>query len=347
MNIFGDKEYKGEKDYKMKKQVNINVAVNGAFLTRRWEKPENFMKLTAECGYKYHSFCGDVLDPFFSGDRKYQLKTAEEIKKASKKHRVEIVDYYTGVATHRFHGLSHSDTVVQERMIRWIEEAMDVSVAMGTTRIGGHWDAVSVEVLSNPKLLKKAYENIYSKFREIARIAKRKGISSVYNEQMYIPSEKPWTLKEAEEFLIQVNKNNTGVPVRLTVDVGHQAGQSYGMKGRDADYLEWLRQFAAFTEIIHIQQTTLDASHHWPFTPEYNKKGGIKIENVIEAIKDSFKNLKINPVAKYLQPVENIYLVAEIIPGSTKPEKVLLNELKETSRYLRKYIPENGLKVVL
>jgi sugar phosphate isomerase/epimerase len=122
----------------MKKEINIYTAVNGAFITRRWERAENFMRLTAECGFKYHSFCADVLDPFFSGDRKYQLKTAREIKKMAEKYNIKIIDYYTGVATHRFHGFSHTNSVVRKRMITWIEECMDIVSEMGVTRIGGH-----------------------------------------------------------------------------------------------------------------------------------------------------------------------------------------------------------------
>jgi sugar phosphate isomerase/epimerase len=202
-----------------------------------------------------------------------------------------------------------------------------------------------VEVLENPVLLKKAIHNIYSTFRHLSKIGTKKGIKSIYNEQMYIPSEKPWTLKESEDFLLQTNKKTDATNVRLTLDVGHQAGQNYGMKGKDADYIEWLKKFAAFTEIIHVQQTTRDASHHWPFTEEYNRKGDIRIEEIIDAIKYSFENYKNNPVSKKLKPVENIYLVAEIIPGSTKTEKILIKELKESARYLKKYIPEDGLKM--
>ncbi len=58
--------------------LHLDIGINGAFLTRRWEEPDNWMRLTAECGYPWHEFCSDVLDPFFSGDRDYQLRMAEE-----------------------------------------------------------------------------------------------------------------------------------------------------------------------------------------------------------------------------------------------------------------------------
>jgi len=329
----------------VQRKIQINYGINGAFLTRRWEEPENFMRLTAECGYRYHSFCADVLDPFFSGDKKYQLKTCAKIKSAAEKYNITIVDYYTGVATHRFHGLSHSDKSVREKMKQWIIEAMDIAIAIGTYRIGGHWDAFSVEVMSDPIKTEKAKRNIYNQFKELCNYAKDKGIKTIYNEQMYIPSEKPWTIKEAEEFLIEVNKDNKGIPLRLTIDTGHQAGQSYGQKGKDIDYIEWLKTFSAFSEIIHVQQTTVNASHHWPFTEQYNKIGHVSIKEIIEAIKYSHNTYLTNPVSKYLGPVEKIYLIAEIIPGSTETEETLINGLKTTAEHFKKYIPEKGLEI--
>ncbi|ACK41726.1 MULTISPECIES: sugar phosphate isomerase/epimerase family protein [Dictyoglomus] len=324
-------------------KVHIDIGINGAFLTRRWEDPENFIKLTKELGYDYHSFCSDVLDPFFSGDKIYQIETAKKIREYAEKYNVKIWDYYTGMATHRFHGLSHSDERVRQRMKEWIISAMDIVKEMGAKYLGGHWDALSVEVLQDPEKTRERIKYVYETFKELAKIAKEKGLLGISNEQMYIPSEKPWTLQEAEEFLIEVNKKNDGVPIYITIDVGHQAGMHYGLSGEDLSYEEWLKRFAVFSPIIHLQQTTRDASAHWPFTEEYNAIGHVKIEKVLSAIEYSFKHYKESPISQYLKPVEEIILIAEIIPSSTKTEEKLLKELKETAEYLRNYIPKGGI----
>jgi len=156
-------------------KVHIDIGINGAFLTRRWENPENFIKLTKELGYDYHSFCSDVLDPFFSGDKSYQIETAKEVREYAEKYKVEIWDYYTGMATHRFHGLSHSDERVRQRMKEWIISAMDIVKEMGAKYLGGHWDALSVEVLQDLEKTKERIEYVYKTFKELAKIAKEKG----------------------------------------------------------------------------------------------------------------------------------------------------------------------------
>jgi len=136
-----------------------------------------------------------------------------------------------------------------------------------------------------------------------------------------------------------------GCAVRLTVDVGHQAGMHYGLAGADLDYREWLRRFGAQTEIVHLQQTTPDGSHHWPFTPEYEARGHVRIDAVIDALREAHGRYRETPPAAVLPPVERTILIAEIIPGSTKTEEKLLDELRETARFLRQYVPEGGLRL--
>jgi sugar phosphate isomerase/epimerase len=321
----------------------IDIGINGAFLTRRWEEPENWMRLTRDVGYPYHEFCADALDPFFSGNTAYQLETAERTQQAAEKYGVAISDVYTGMATHRFHGLSHADPRVRARMRDWIVCCMDIALAMGTDRIGGHWDALSAEVLGDPAEVERVMARTASQFRDLAQVAADKGIKALYNEQMYIPSETPWTLEQAYRFLAAVNRERTGVPITLTVDVGHQAGMHYGLGGADLSYEEWLRHFAPVSEVIHLQQTTPEASAHWPFTPEYNARGHVDVQSVVEAIEEGHRRFGSSPLAEYMAPAERNILIVEVIPGSTTTEERLLEDLSQTARYLRQFVPEGGL----
>jgi sugar phosphate isomerase/epimerase len=293
------------------REVLIDIGVNGAFLTRRWETPETFIALTRETGYTYHEFCGDVIDPFFSGDESFQKETAERVRQAAHEWGVIITDYYTGVATHRFHGLSHGHPAVRARMRRWIERAMEIALMLGTDRIGGHWDAIPVERLTDRALMKQSLNNIYREFRELSAVAKIKGIATVSNEQMYIPSEVPWTIAGAEEFLVEVNGENEGCPVYLTVDTGHQAGAHYGASGDDVQYTKWLEKFGSVSEIVHMQQTTPDASMHWPFTEEYNRRGHVQVDEVLKAIERSHREHSRQRFARFVPPVARTILVLD------------------------------------
>jgi sugar phosphate isomerase/epimerase len=326
-----------------RRHVHIDIGINGAFLTRRWESPENWMRLTRELGYPYHEFCADVLDPFFSGDSAYAMKTAQRVRQEAERYRVVISDIYTGMATHRFHGLSHSHPSVRHRMRQWISGCMDIASAMGVDCIGGHWDALSVETMEDPAQRESALDRIASQFRDLARMAAGKGMRALYNEQMYIPSEMPWTIEQGYQFLALVNRDSAGAPVRLTVDVGHQAGVHYGLGGRDLRYEEWLHHFAPVSEVIHMQQTTPNASAHWPFTQEYNRQGHVKVDSVLTAIEQGHRRYDSSCLADFMAPVDRNLLVVEVIPGSTTTEQQLLSGLADTARYLRRFVPEGGL----
>ena len=325
------------------RKVQLDLGINGAFITRRWADPDNWMRLTRDLGYRCHEFCGDVIDPFFSGDHQFQFEQAKATHDAAVRYGVEISDIYTGVATHRFHGLSHPDERARLRMQEWILDCAEIAQTMGTTRIGGHWDAIPVEDLDDGPRYEAAIQRICKEFRVLSRLVAEKGIGAIYNEQMYIPSEIPWTLAQAERFLIDVNRDRDGAPVYLTVDVGHQAGMHYGLNGDDLSYVKWLERFAAFSEIIHLQQTSPDHSAHWPFMEPYNERGHIRMEVVLEAIEKSHRQVSANPVAEVLEPVSRSVLVLEAIPGSTKTESDLLDELKQSNEYLSKYVPFEGL----
>jgi len=327
----------------MSHEVVIKLGLDGAFATRRWERPENVIRITKELGFNFHEYCCDQIDPFFMGPKEFTLWLAERVRKAARQYEVEIFNTYTGMSTHRYHSFAHSQPEPRQRMKQWILDCFDLALAMGCDRVGGHWDAISVEVMQDERAYQGAVARVQSIFRELARAAAAKGIKAIYNEQMYIPSEIPWTLQQAEQFLLAVNADNDGCPVYLTVDVGHQAGMHYGLQGADLDYVEWCRRFGAVAEIVHLQQTTPDASHHWPFTPEYNQRGHIEIPPILEALEQSHREFADSPLSEVMQPVDHTYLIAEIIPGSTKNETVLLEELKISSEYLHQFVPPDGM----
>lgn len=331
----------------MSREVQLSLGVNGAFLTRRWEQPDSWMRLTQELGFKHHEFCGDVLDPFFSGDKAYQKQTARWVYAAAEKYGITITDIYTGVATHRFHGLSHSSETCRNRMKQWLYETMDLAVEMGTTAIGGHWDAVSIERMADDEWYQQDIDRLCDTFVEVANVGGEKGMKAIYLEQMYIPSEAPWTIEQAEYMMVRIHKQKPAIPVYLTIDVGHMAGMHYGLEGDSLSYVEWLKRLAPFAEIVHVQQTSPEGSHHWPFTEECNAKGHVEIPAVLDAIAEGHANVENSPVAEYLKPVDHTYMIAEIIPGSTKNEDTVLDELKISADYLKQWMPDGELTLTV
>lgn len=73
-----------------------------------------------------------------------------------------------------------------------------------------------------------------------------------------------------------------GVPLILCIDVGHPCALHTG-KPSD-DYLTWLTQPWPHVPVVHLQQTDATGDHHRPSTAEYNDRGKVQAESVLNAL---------------------------------------------------------------
>jgi len=135
--------------------------------------------------------------------------------------------------------------------------------------------------------------------------------------------EPPCTIEEAKQLHRMVNEG-AAIPIQFCLDLGHQC--TVGVNGKDRDTYEWLRQLAPYSPVIHIQQTDGQGDRHWPFTEEYNSKGIIEPEKVIQAINDS--------------GAEEVVLLFEIIHPFEEDEEKVLNDLERSVKYWRKWVKE-------
>ena len=325
--------------------MHIDIGLNTCCFTRRWEEPQNWIKLTKEAGFEYFQLDSDMLDPFFSGDREYQIKTAKEVKEYALQYQIEPTAYYTGTASYRFHGIAHSQKAPRLKMKQWIEEAMDIALAAGMTKVGGRFDAYSVETLEDKNRFEKQLQHSVELYRELAAIGKEKGITEIELEQMYVPSLYPYTMQQTEDYLMRLNENNPGCRLSTTVDVGHMASGSYGGTGEDLLYEAWLAKFSPVSEDIHLQQTKRNKSSHNPFTEKDNQEGEIRIEHLLESIRKGHEQYGNQPLAEYLPAVKRNLLILEYIPSTTQTEEEILDNIGESARYLRKFIPKGGIEL--
>ena len=321
----------------------IRFGLNTCCYTRRWEEVDSWFDISKRTGYPILQFDSDALDPFFSGDIVYQTQVAKAIKEKSQSYGMEIKGYYTGMASYRFHGISHQDQSPREQMRQWIIRAMDLASQMGTDTVGGRFDAYSVETLADPLRYRQRLECGVNLYRELAVIGKEKGMKALELEQMSVPSLVPYQISQAQDYYSRLNCDNHGCKITITVDVGHAAGQKYGNVGEDLSYREWLKHFGAMSECIHIQQTRQGASDHSPFTRAANATGIVRIDEVLEAIRYSDRNWQNEPWSEYVKPESNHVLIVEYIPSTTDPETEILDSLFETSEYLKRFIPSDGL----
>ncbi|HID95046.1 MAG TPA: sugar phosphate isomerase/epimerase [Candidatus Latescibacteria bacterium] len=303
----------------------LKLGINLAFVRKRWTSPEEWFSIVKEkLGLEYVEFCSDLLDPVFVSEPT-RSRLAAEIKSKAEEYGLQIVDYCTGMMPHCINLLSHPDPEVRQDGFRWCEGAVKVAAKMGARGIGGHFDAISFRDWSDENRYEFYIAGLIQAFRGLSKLAGERGLEFILWEQMYVPGEVPYTIDQAEEVYRRTNED-AGLPVYLLVDIGHACCQNYPHKPQDRDPYTWLRRLAPISPVIHIHQTTADASCHWPFTREYNEAGIIRPEKVIEAINSSGSK-------------EN-YLVFEVFHPLAADEGQVLDELSQTVEYWRRHVEE-------
>jgi hypothetical protein len=330
----------------MARSVELHLGLNGACFAGRWEQPASWARLASQLGFPWLELSTDLIDPFLCGDPHFLTEQARHLRAAAQEHGVGLVGVSAGLAPQRVHGLSHSDPIARQRMVEFVCQSMDLASAMGAPRVGGHWDAISTETLEQGEhAYHMAVRRQHEILRDLSQIGADKGLAGLTQDKSCVPSRTPCTFKQAEELLVEVNRGSAGCPVYLGLDVGQMAGQAYGLGGRDLDYREWLGQFAAFCEVIHLQQTTPDIICGWPFTEPYNTQGHIRLEEIVKAIQVSHAHAEESWVSEVLKPVQSTWLVLSVHCRTTVPEQRLLDDLRASAEYLKQYLPEGRLTV--
>ncbi len=108
----------------------------------------------------------------------------------------------------------------------------------------------------------------------------------------------------------------------------------------DGDPYRWLAALGGYSPIIHLQQATATSSPHWAFTPENNARGIVEPARVLSAIKAHYDSAP----GEGLPPMlPDLYLTLEIFTGTADKNRTVLEGIRESVRYWRQYIPEDGL----
>ena len=305
--------------------TKLKLGVDLSFAKKRWPEPEIWIDIVKnQLGLKYVEFDTDFLDPLFISKPTW-IDIAAEINQLTKDSGLEIHNYFTGAMTHCVNLLSHPDQRIRNDGIRWCEEAIKLTSILGARGIGGHFDTISENDLKNPERYEMLIDNLVDSTRHLSKLAKEEGQEFILWEQIYAPSEVPYTIEQSKEFMTRIN-DAAHVPIPLVIDLGHMCCQNYAHKPEDTDPYEWIRQLGHMTSVIHLQQCNGTGSGHWPFTKEYNEKGIIEPQKVIDAINES--------------EAEEMYLFFEIFFSLAQNEQQILDEMKESVEYWRKYIED-------
>jgi D-erythrulose 1-phosphate 3-epimerase len=110
----------------------------------------------------------------------------------------------------------------------------------------------------------------------------------------------------------------------------------------DGDTYRWLEELGCYSPIVHMQQTNGLASSHAAFTPGNNEKGIIRGDRLLRAIAASYERSESGGMPP---KCGEIWLTFEIFAGNADMNHDILERLRETVEYWRRFIPQDGVEL--
>jgi len=297
------------------------LGVNNCWAVKRYVEPEEWIEITAtKLEVDYVQFSFDLLDPR-TGDSALN-HTASKILDCCRDYGIKIHSCFTGLAAYSYNLLLHPDPAMRRDAVEWYEKALVLAAKLKAEAVGGHIGAFSARDFRNERRREFLTSNLIETLTYLSSIGKRLGLKYLLWEPMPISREPPTTIEDAKNLLSKANEESS-IPVKLCVDVGHMCNPEV-KSSRDLDPYAWLKDLGKDSLCLHLQQTDGKADRHWPFTKEYNKIGVIKGDRVISALKEGGSKLS--------------YLFLEVIHPFEYPDDQVVKEIKESVEYWRSYI---------
>jgi len=296
--------------------MKIKLGTNLGFAINRYIEPEVWAKIVREdLDLSSVQFVADLLNPFLPEE--YIKSQVTRIQESVKRYNITVDSIFTSAYT-RVNHLMHPDEEARKIWYNWFERLFEIGAQLGCTTGGSHFGIMTFDSYDNN------YDDILEEgvkgWQKLSFYAKELGYKSLIFEPMSVPREMGNTISESRKLMEMVNANS-GIPMEICLDIGHAPHPE------ERDPYPWVEELGAVSPIIHLQQTVLHKSNHWPFTKEYNEGGLIQGEKFMKALEKS--GCKETILMFEISHREHWDTEFKIIP-----------ELAESTRYWREWVKD-------
>ncbi|RED66439.1 sugar phosphate isomerase/epimerase family protein [Cohnella phaseoli] len=258
--------------------AKLKLGMNLGFAINKYVEPEVWSRLVAEeMGVRNVQLVADLLNVFLPDD--YVLRQVERINASTQRYGLNVTSTFTSAFT-RVNHFMHPDAEARRIWLEWFKKFAKASAALGARSTGSHFGILTFTDFDDVKRREFVIEEALKLWKELSWYCRDLGMDYLTFEPMSIPREMANTVEDTKELLERLN-DGAGLPFKVCLDVGHAPHPD------DRDPYRWVRELGRVSPIIHIQQTELNHSRHWPFTEEYNALGIIHGEKLLEAIEQS------------------------------------------------------------
>ncbi len=297
--------------------MNVTLGINTGFAINRYPEPDDWVGVVAdELGLHNVQFTADLLNPFLPED--LVRREADHIRTLCDKKSIRMQTTFTSAFT-RVNHLMHPNLEMQRVWIDWFKRFFRLSRDLGAEGAGSHFGIMSVRDNADPAMREQRIQQAVDAWRELSEYGAGIGLEYMIFEPMSIPREVAETIPATRD-VMQRCAENFAIPMLLCLDVDH--GDLQSRDPDDTDPHAWIRAFGTVSPCIHIKQSLRDKGGHYPFTAEYNARGKIIPEEILNTMREA--------------GVEKCTLLLEISHRERWPsDYTVVSDLKESVEFWR------------
>ena len=255
--------------------MKLSLGVNLGFAINKYFEPQVWPKVVKEMGVDRVQFVADCLHPLMP--KEWVDKQIEKTLFYMQEHDVKVTSIFTSAFT-RINHLMHPDEEARKIYIQFLRRLFEIGAKLGAKSGGSHFGIMTFTDYEDIDRRKFLIDEGVKNWQTVSQYAADLGFEFITFEPMSVEREMANTVGESLYLMDRVNEK-ASVPMRLIIDVGHAPHPD------ERDPYPWLEKAGKYSPIVHLQQTQLGKSMHWPFTKEYNDKGIIEGEKVIESLR--------------------------------------------------------------
>ena len=257
----------------------LTLSLNTNPLVNRFAEPADLIETVArDLKIRHLQLTHEFINPSWPAPVTRRL--TREMSAALARTGVRVTSGMTGPYG-RLNHFGHPDADVRRYYIDWFKTFAEITADLGGTSVGTQFAIFTYKDFDDPARREELINIAIDCWAEVADHAKGAGLSFLFWEPMSVGREFGETIAGCLHLQDRLTAADMAIPMWMMADIDH--GDVTSANPDDFDPYAWARAVPKVSPIIHIKQSLMDKGGHRPFTAEFNAKGRIHPEPLLEA----------------------------------------------------------------
>lgn len=260
--------------------MGLTLSLNTNPLVNRFAEPNDLIDTVAhKLKIRDLQLTHEFINPSWPASTIRNL--TRQMKSALVRTGVKVTSGMTGPYG-RLNHFGHPDKEVRGYYIDWFKTFCDITADLGGVSVGTQFAIFTYRDFDDPNRREDLTKIAIDCWAKVAEHAQSAGLEYLFWEPMSVGREFGETIQSCMALQQKLTDTNMAVPMWMMADIDH--GDVTSSNPDDLDPYAWARAVPEVSPIIHIKQSLMDKGGHRPFTAEFNAKGRIQPEPLLQAL---------------------------------------------------------------